>query len=235
MHFLLTNDDGIQAPGLAALEQAIQLLPDAICTTVAPAAEQSQCGHRVTTREPIVASQLAARRYQVAGTPADCVRIALFGLGLRPDFVVSGVNPGGNMGQDLHISGTVAGAREAAFHGLPAAAISHYLIGDLAVDWSRVTTWTRDLLRELLGLPLADGEFWNVNYPHIPPGPSALPPRVGCTPCRAPLAVSYEAAPRENSVIAFRYTATYSSRPVEADSDVAICFGGGVAVSRLHV
>jgi 5'-nucleotidase len=235
MHFLLTNDDGIQAPGLAALEQAIRLLPDATCTTVAPAAEQSQCGHRVTTREPIVASQLAARRYQVAGTPADCVRIALFGLGLRPDFVVSGVNPGGNMGQDLHISGTVAGAREAAFHGVPAAAISHYLIRDLALDWSRVTTWTRDLLRELLALPLADGEFWNVNYPHIPPGPSALPPRVGCTPCRAPLTVSYEAAPLGNSVTAFRYTATYSSRPVEADSDVAICFGGGVAISRLHV
>ena len=119
MHFLLTNDDGIHAPGLAALAEAIRLRPDSTLTIVAPSTEQSQCGHRVTTREPITVTQHGADRYSVDGTPADCVRIALFALGLAPDFVISGVNAGGNLGQDLHISGTVAGAREAAFHGLP--------------------------------------------------------------------------------------------------------------------
>ena len=235
MHFLLSNDDGLHAPGLAALEQAIRLLPGATCTVVAPAAEQSQCGHRVTTREAIPVTQHAAHRYAVEGTPADCVRIALFALALRPDFVVAGVNAGGNMGQDLPISGTVAGAREAAFHGLPAAAFSHYLIRDLALDWPRVTSWTGEVLAELLASPLADGEFWNVNFPHLPAGPVAMPPILEAHPCRAPLNVSFESTPVDDGTASHRYTATYSSRPVGPDSDVAVCFGGSIAVSRLHI
>jgi len=235
VHFLLINDDGLHAPGLAALEQAIRLLPGATCTVVAPAAEQSQCGHRVTTREAIPVTQHAAHRYAVEGTPADCVRIALFALALRPDFVVAGVNAGGNMGQDLPISGTVAGAREAAFHGLPAAAFSHYLIRDLALDWPRVTSWTGEVLAELLASPLADGEFWNVNYPHLPPALRELPPRVACHPCRAPLNVAYESTRVDAHITKHRYTATYAARPVEPDSDVAVCFAGGIAVSRLRI
>lgn len=235
MHFLLTNDDGILAPGLAALEQAILQIPGSTATVVAPSSEQSQCGHRVTTREPFQVTRLAERRYHVDGTPADCVRIALFGLGLKPDFVVSGVNAGGNLGQDLVISGTVAGAREAAFHGIPAAAFSHYLIRELAVDWPRVAEWTEQILAELLPVALADGEFWNVNYPHHAPGPLAVPTRVHGHPCRAPLNVSYDVESDGSAVANYRYTATYASRPVEANSDVAICFGGNVSVSRLRV
>jgi 5'-nucleotidase len=242
MHFLLTNDDGIHAPGLAALERAIGAIPNAALTVVAPATEQSQCGHRVTTREALVTTQLAERRYSVGGTPADCVRIALFALGVRPDFVISGVNAGGNMGQDLVISGTVAGAREAAFHGLPAAALSHYLKRDLTVDWARVTMWTGAVVGELLAQPLADGEFWNVNYPHLAPDVLGLPPRVVCPPCRAPLNVEYigenVASSGENgpgTARSYYYSATYAARPVEPGSDVAICFGGEVAVSRLRV
>jgi len=235
MHFLLTNDDGIQAPGLAALERAILSIPSASWTVVAPATEQSQCGHRVTTREPIVVTESGPNRYSVAGTPADCVRLALFAFGLKPDFVVSGVNAGGNMGQDLPISGTVAAAREAAFHGCPAAAVSHYLVKGLVVEWDRVTVWTTELLHELLGQPLADGELWNVNYPHLPAGSSPLPARILCHPCRAPLNVSYESEPLDRAVTRCRYTASYAARPAEPGSDVAVCFAGGVAVSRLHV
>lgn len=235
MHFLLTNDDGIHAPGLAALEQSIRAIPGATCTVVAPAAEQSQCGHRVTTREPFAVTQLDPDRYAVEGTPADCVRVALFAFGLRPDYVISGINPGGNMGQDLHISGTVAAAREAAFHGIPAAAFSHYLIRDLPLDWPRVTRWTNHALEELLGQPLADGEYWNVNYPHLGAHESALPPRIACHPCRAPLNVSYETTRMDATMTTHRYTASYAARPVEADSDVAVCFSGRIAVSRLHV
>jgi 5'-nucleotidase len=235
MHFLLTNDDGIHAPGLAALERAIGFRADCTCTIVAPATEQSQCGHRVTTRESIAVTQHGQQRFSVDGTPADCVRIALFALGIQPAFVISGVNAGGNMGQDLHISGTVAAAREAAFHGVPAAAFSHYLIHDLALDWDRVAAWTVRVLGELLAEPLADGEFWNVNYPHLPAGHRELPPRVTCHPCRAPLNVAYKSARLDTHVTAHRYTATYASRPVEPHSDVAVCFGGGIAINRLHV
>jgi len=235
MHFLLINDDGLHAPGLAALEQATARLPAATWTVVAPAVEQSQCGHRVTTREAIAVTQHAGHRYAVEGTPADCVRIALFALGLRPDFVISGVNAGGNMGQDLPISGTVAGAREAAFHGIPAAAFSHYLIRDLALDWPRVSAWTHEMLAELLARPLADGEFWNVNYPHLAAGPLAMPARIPCHPCRAPLNVAYETTRLDAHLTSHRYTATYAARPVEAGSDVAVCFAGDIAVSRLRI
>jgi len=235
MHFLLTNDDGFDAPGLAALEKAVRAIPGARVTVVAPSTQQSQCGHRVTTHSDIFVTRLSEHRYRVDGTPADCIRIALFSLGIHPDYILSGVNAGGNLGQDLYISGTVAGAREAAFHGLPAAAISHYMIRDLAHDWARVAAWTHQLLQELLPQILDDGEFWNVNYPHHPPGPLALPARVNCHPCRAPLNVSYESAPIENGTTVHRYTATYSARPAEPDSDVAVCFGGQVAVTRLRV
>jgi 5'-nucleotidase len=235
MHFLLTNDDGIQAPGLAALEHAIRLLPDATVTVFAPAVEQSQCGHRVTTREQLSVTQQEEHRYSVEGTPADCVRIALYAFAIRPDFVVSGVNAGGNMGQDLHISGTVAAAREAAFHGLPAAALSHYLIRELALDWLRAADWTRRILPELLAQPLRDGEFWNVNYPHLPASETEMPARVPCHPCRAALNVSYETTRLGPSVTGHRYTASYAARPAEKDSDVAVCFDGRIAVSRLRI
>ena len=235
MHFLLTNDDGIHAPGLAALVETIRARPGATCTVVAPDREQSQCGHRVTTRETIAVEPRGAAAFAVGGTPADCVRIALFALGVRPDFVLSGVNAGGNLGQDLYISGTVAAAREAAFHGIPAAAFSHYLIRDLAVDWPRISAWTGEILRGLLTQPLANGEYWNVNFPHHPPGPRELPPLVRSEPCRAPLNVAYDSTALGATRTAHRYTATYASRPVEPGSDVAVCFGGSVAVSRLRI
>lgn len=235
MHFLLTNDDGIDAPGLAALAEALATLPEAKVTIVAPSAEYSQCGHRVTTREPITVNHLGEHRHSVGGTPADCVRIALFALGLRPDYVVSGVNAGGNMGQDLVISGTLAAAREAAFHGIPALALSHYLRRDFPVEWPRISEWSSQLLAEILPQSLADGEFWNINFPHYPPGPLALPARTLCHPCRAPLNVSYESESAAPGVTAFRYSATYAARPVEPNSDVAVCFGGSISVSRLRV
>mgnify|MGYP000894931129 CR=1 FL=1 len=166
----------------------------------------------------------------VGGTPADCVRLALRALDLRPAWVLSGVNAGGNMGQDIVISGTVAAAREAAYHGLRAMALSHYLIRDLAVDWLRVGEWAGELMRELSGAALADGEFWNVNLPHHPPGTLGLPERLPCHPARSPLNVSY--APTEHGHV---YTASYAERPQDPGSDVEVCFSGRVAVSRLRI
>lgn len=235
MHFLLTNDDGIHAPGLAALEQAVALLPGSTWTVVAPSRERSQCGHSLTTREPLVLTRDSEHRYHVDGTPADCVRVALFGLNVKPDFVLSGVNAGGNMGQDIHVSGTVAGVREAAYHGLPAAAFSHYLLANLAVDWTRTARWAAHVLGELLEEHLHDGELWNVNFPHLPPGEIAMPERRTVPPCRPPLKVSYHIEEHDSERRSLHYNARYAERPAEAGSDVAVCFGGGIAVSRLRV
>lgn len=235
VHFLLTNDDGIHAPGLASLADAVRMLPGARVTIVAPEEERSMCGHRVTTREQLIVEQLDDLRYGVSGTPADCVRVALFALGVKPDFVISGVNAGGNLGQDLPVSGTVAAAREAAFHGLPAIALSHYLIRNLRVDWGRAAQWTAVVLRELLPESLGDGEFWNVNLPHLPPGEEGVPERVMTAPSRAPLGVSYARAGDALGRIVLQYDASYAERPAPAGSDVAVCFGGRVSISRVVI
>ena len=236
MHFLLTNDDGIHADGLSALARAVGLLPDSTITIVAPATEQSQCGHRVTTHADLQVERRGDDSYAVHGTPADCVRVALFGLGIEPDFVVSGINHGGNMGQDLVISGTVAAAREATYHGIRAAAFSHYLIKGIELDWVRMASWTAQVLTTLNEQEKTRGEFWNVNFPHLPLGDLALPEMVPCLPAKSPLGVSYEVrSTNEPWPKEFLYSASYASRPRDPGSDVEACFGGRVAISRLRI
>jgi 5'-nucleotidase len=229
VHFLLTNDDGIDAPGLAALEQAMRLIPEATLSVVAPATEQSMCGHRITTHSALKVESRGEQRWAVHGTPADCVRIGLFALGLKPDWVLSGVNAGGNLGQDIMISGTCAAAREAAYHQVKAMAFSHYLIRDLAVDWPRISRWAAALFTQLESQPLHDGEYWCANFPHHPPGEREMPPIVHCQPARSPLGVSF--SPQADG--SFLYNASYADRPQDVDSDVAACFGGKISVCRL--
>lgn len=229
MHVLLTNDDGIEAPGLRALEKAAAQLGWRF-TTVAPAVEHSQCGHRVTTHQPLKVEQRAENRHAVHGTPADCVRIALFALDVRPDLVLSGVNAGGNMGQDIVISGTVAAAREAAYHGVRSFALSHYLIRDLVLDWDRAAAWVAEILQEIRAEDQPSRSFWNINLPHLPAGPAVLPPRVRCEPAKSPLRVAYTQGDE-----GYLYTACYASRPQDPESDVAVCFGGNVAISLVGV
>ncbi len=231
MHFLLTNDDGIDAPGLAALAGAISKIPGAHCSIVAPATEQSMCGHSLTTRKALVVEPRGDRRWAVQGLSADCVRIALFALDIKPDWVLSGVNAGGNLGQDIVISGTVAAAREAAYQGVASMAFSHYLIKGIEVDWARISTWVADMTIRLSGERLHDGEYWNINFPHLPPGPVAMPAIARCYPERLPLNVSYVAKEPGH----FQYTAEYSKRPHVPGSDVAECFGGNITVSRLKI
>ena len=122
---LLTNDDGIDAPGLEALAVAAACLGGE-AVVVAPAEPHSGCGHRVTTGRPLRVDELAPGRFCVHGTPADCVRLALARLAPDIGLVLAGINAGGNLGADIHHSGTVAAAREAALHGRVAVAASHY-------------------------------------------------------------------------------------------------------------
>lgn len=229
MRVLLTNDDGIAAPGLQALEDAVRQLGwDPVI--VAPAVEQSMCGHRVTTHHPLKVEQMDSHRHAVHGTPADCVRLALFALDVKPDLVLSGVNAGGNLGQDIVISGTVAAAREAAYHGVRSFALSHYMIRDLAVDWQRTASWIARILQEIHEAEHPARSFWNINLPHLSPHIRELPQRIHCTPARSPLNVSY--AKNEHG---YAYTASYAERPRDPGSDVDACFSGHVAVSLLHV
>jgi 5'-nucleotidase len=165
---LICNDDGIDSEGLAILEQAVRPLVDELWV-VAPHVEQSAASHAITMRRPLVAKRVADRRFTVDGTPADCVAVAVQRLmsGFRPNLVLSGINRGGNMGEDAIYSGTVAAAMEAALLGIPAIALSLYYSNRNAIQWSSAAVWSETLLRRL------DGSVWpasgplNVNFPDV--------------------------------------------------------------------
>ncbi|RMD48603.1 MAG: 5'/3'-nucleotidase SurE, partial [Alphaproteobacteria bacterium] len=131
MRILITNDDGINAPGLAAAEQIARdaFGPEAEIWVVAPAFEQSGVAHAISYVRPMMIAELGPRRYAAEGTPADCVLAGLYDAlgGERPELVISGVNRGNNAGENALYSGTLGGAMEAALHGVRAVALSQYL------------------------------------------------------------------------------------------------------------
>jgi len=228
---LLSNDDGIHADGLAALHRALEKFFDEIWV-VAPAEEASQIGHRVTTHGPLRYEKRAERQYALHGTPADCTRVALeVILPRKPDWVFSGINHGGNLGRhDFVISGTVAAVREAAFFGHRAMAVSQFFRGELAHSWETAAEWTAGAFEAMKDERLAAGEFWNVNLPHLDPGMSA-PELIRCPQEQSPLQVIFRQV--EEGVV--EYAGDYQGRPREEDSDVAVCFGGNIAVSKVSV
>jgi 5'-nucleotidase len=165
----------------------------------------------------------------VFGTPADCVRLALARLVPDVSLVLSGINAGGNLGADIHHSGTVAAAREAALHGRPAVAASQDHRRGTTLDWPRAAIWLAAVLESLRGRPAAAGEFWNVNLPDLEPG--ALPPSVvECVVDPSPFALDYRLADG-----GWHYDASYHERPRLAGGDVDICFSGSIALSRMRV
>ena len=161
---LLTNDDGVHAAGLAALEQALAELGDAY--VLAPEREQSACGHALTLHRPLRVDRLGERRFAVNGTPSDCVNLGVLGfLPERPVLVVAGVNHGTNLGDDVTYSGTVSAAMEGTLLGVPSIAVSLVEGGDqgVAAEVARLIA-----LRVLVtGLPKKT--FLNVNVPGGPP------------------------------------------------------------------
>ena len=168
MKILLTNDDGIRAPGLLALHQA--LIGDHEVVVVAPDRERSAVGHGITLHDPlrITPAQLNGHKqsgFAVDGTPADCVKLALGELlAAPPEVVISGINPGANVGVDINYSGTVAAAREAALMGIPAVAVS--MIRPGAPFFADGARFVASLLTNINSQGLPPGTFLNVNLPH---------------------------------------------------------------------
>jgi 5'-nucleotidase len=164
---LVTNDDGIHSPGIHALATALERLGEVI--VVAPLTEASAIGHALTLRRPLRIETFGARRYAVDGTPTDCVNIALKVIveGALPDMVVSGINKGYNLGDDVTYSGTVAGALEAALLGIPALAVSLGLGGVPGADFGPAAQVAVDVAEAMIARPLPSRVFLNVN---VPPG-----------------------------------------------------------------
>jgi 5'-nucleotidase len=227
MKLLLTNDDGIDSPGLVALQQAAQMLGDLIL--VAPLEAHSGCSHRVTTGKPIRVTRRNADRFAVEGTPADCVRLALYGLATNVAWVLAGVNEGGNLGADVYHSGTVAAVREAVLHGRLGIALSHYHKSGWNIDWPRAVSWVKPVLADLMARPWTPGTFWNINLPHLENG-QPDPEVIFCPLDPGPLPLSFRADGDY-----WHYDGNYHQRPRQNGSDVDVCFAGKIAVSQIAV
>lgn len=169
MNILLTNDDGIYAPGLLALVR--RLAPNHQVTVVAPDRERSAVGHGITLHQPLRANRVAlpggCDGFAVNGTPADCIKLAVVELMTeRADAVISGINPGPNVGVNVNYSGTVAAAKEAALYGLNAMAVSMTAPQSDRFDDAALFIENLIGLMKHYGLPF--GTFLNVNLPGLP-------------------------------------------------------------------
>ena len=179
MRILITNDDGINAPGLQVAEEIAAELagPDGEVWTVAPAFEQSGVGHCISYTHPTMLAELGPRRFAAEGSPADCVLAGLYHVmkDAPPDLVLSGVNRGNNAGENVLYSGTIGGAMEAALHGIKAIALSQFfgpLNAKLPDPFEAAVHHGATLVRKLLDHAIWDEAdyrlFYNVNFPPLP-------------------------------------------------------------------
>lgn len=172
MRILLTNDDGYHAPGLKVLEAIAAAISDDVWI-VAPADEQSGAGHSLTLSRPIRVRKHSDKRYAVAGTPTDAVMMALAKImkDTPPDLILSGVNRGANLAEDVTYSGTVSAAMEGALAGVRSIALSQAYaregMGDV-VPFEAASNWGERVLRPLLDAPLAPRTLVNINFPALP-------------------------------------------------------------------
>jgi len=173
MRILLTNDDGVNATGLKVLERIARLFSDDIWI-VAPAEERSGAGHSLTLTTPIRLRRLDDQRFCVTGTPTDSVMMAIAHVmkdGL-PDLILSGVNRGANLGEDVSYSGTVSAAMEGALAGIPSIALSQSYsreaMGD-TVPFAAAEAWAERVLSPLLGVPMEARTLININFPALAP------------------------------------------------------------------
>lgn len=230
---ILTNDDGIDAPGLAALYSACRDLGE--CVVVAPRTHQSGVGHAYTTHGPLRFSCVSDGWFAVDGTPVDCTRVAVTHLAADADIVLAGINEGGNLGADFYTSGTVAAAREGIFLGLPAIALSQYIRPDTPIDWEVTAAWARPVVEMLLRRPTTLESYFSVNLPHVPERRD-LPPVTFCGLDPRQVDVRFDVEDHEEEG---RYTAIYRGdyhgRPRLPRRDIEVCFGGEIAVTKIPV
>jgi 5'/3'-nucleotidase len=169
---LVSNDDGIDAPGIKLLEKVARELSPEVWV-VAPEQEQSGAGHSLTTRRPLRLQEVASHRYIVDGTPTDCVLLALKRLlrGRPPTLVLSGVNAGTNIAEDITYSGTCAAAMEATLFGVPSIALSQEYKDRTAIPWGSAEAFAAEAIRRVVAAadPWPKDTFFNVNFPAASP------------------------------------------------------------------
>jgi 5'-nucleotidase len=240
MRILLSNDDGIFAPGLAALNAAVSDMGEV--TVVAPSSPQSAAGHSITLKDPLTVHRVrvndSPRPFwgnSVDGRPADCVRLAVRKLLAEwPDLVLCGINAGANVGVNVFYSGTVAAAAEAAMLGIPSVAFSAgYEANPDKIDYARAARLCRWVLDRLLEAGLLEGDLINVNVPHLGPG---RPRGVRVVPqSTSELDDAYHETVDAHGRHSYRLSDSYSFVRSHENTDVGCVAEGYIAVTPLHV
>ena len=173
MRILVTNDDGIHAEGLDVLERIARQLSDDVWV-VAPETDQSGVAHSLSLSNPLRLRQISEKRFAVAGTPTDCVIMAVRSVmaEARPDLVLSGVNRGSNVAEDVTYSGTIAAAMEGTLLGIPSIAISQaYMPGNRdVIHWDCAEHHAPGIIRRLLEEGIPEDVLFNLNFPNVGPG-----------------------------------------------------------------
>lgn len=173
MRILVTNDDGIHAPGLKVLEAIARQLSDDVYV-VAPESDQSGVSHSLSLNDPLRLREISPNHFAVKGTPTDCVIMGIKHIlrDKRPDLVLSGVNRGQNVAEDVTYSGTIAAAMEGTILGVKSIALSQaYGFGDREnIDWSCAEGHGAEIIRKVLAIGIEPGQLVNVNFPACAPG-----------------------------------------------------------------
>ncbi len=244
MRILVTNDDGIDAPGLAILEIIAREIagPTGEVWTVAPAFEQSGVGHCISFTHPMMIEKLAERRYVTEGSPADCVLAGLHHVmaDAPPELVLSGVNRGNNAAENTLYSGTVGGVIEAALHGLPAIALSQFLGPDNEArdnPFEAAAMHGAALVRGILKAERPDPNpyrlFYNVNFPPCP-GAGVRGVRVVRQGFRRDCAFSVDARPSPAGKLALWVRGGPQNTPTEEGTDVHANLCGHITVTPMR-
>jgi 5'-nucleotidase len=167
---LISNDDGINAPGIKVLERIARSLSKDVWV-VAPETEQSAAGHSLTIRRPLRVRKYGPKRFSVDGTPTDAVLLGVNTIikGKRPDLVLSGINRGANLGEDVTYSGTVAAAMEGVILGIPSIALSQCIFHNNGVQWHTCEHWGAQIIRQALSVEWGANILVNVNFPDCRP------------------------------------------------------------------
>jgi len=243
MRVLLTNDDGIEAAGLQALRRALLALPGIELAVIAPDGNRSAMARSITTRRPLWVEEInfgdGTVGYATDGTPVDCVRLARLGLvqGFEAELVVSGINHGSNLGDDITYSGTVAAALEAIVLGLPGIAVSQQsnalepdFISGAGFEFNVAASFTARLVAELENVPLPEGTLLNINVPGASPDGVEVA-RLGKRVYRDELALVDEGSGGRRL---YRIYGDASYEADESGTDVTAVAEGKIAVTPIH-
>ncbi|HEY1524268.1 MAG TPA: 5'/3'-nucleotidase SurE [Solirubrobacteraceae bacterium] len=246
MRVLLTNDDGIEAAGLQALRQALLEVPDVELAVIAPDGNRSAMARSITTRRPLWVQEVdfgdGTVGYATDGTPVDCVRLANLGLirGFQAELVVSGINHGSNLGDDITYSGTVAAAFEAIVLGLPGIAVSQQssaleldFRAGKGFEFLAAATFASRLVGELGNFPLPEGTLLNINVPGSEPSGVEVA-KLGKRVYRDELALVDEDTDPENPRRLYRIYGDASYERDETGTDLQAVAQGKIAVTPIH-